>query len=99
MSVSSSQVEPRRLLLTISVRGCLGWMCRSTCRAMDWLCGDCQTRPRSQNKERRMKSETKTAKQESKTMVFIEVTGVIVAYLAIIASLAYPVVTAVPWGA
>ena len=43
--------------------------------------------------------ETKEAKQESKALVFIEVTGVIVAYIAIIASLAYPVVTAASWGA
>ena len=45
-----------------------------------------------------MKSAAKEAKKESRALVFIEVTGVIVACIAIIASLAYPVVTAASWG-
>ena len=45
-----------------------------------------------------MQSHAKEAKKESKTLLFLEVTGVIVAYIAIIAALAYPVVTAVSGG-
>ncbi len=41
----------------------------------------------------------KADKKESKAVIFLEVTGVIVAYIAIIASLAYPVVTAASGGA
>ena len=50
------------------------------------------------NREGQMKSAAKEAKKESRALVFIEVTGVIVACIAIIASLAYPVVTAASWG-
>ncbi len=45
------------------------------------------------------RSEAKKGQAESKAMLFLEVTGVIVAYIAIIASLAYPVVTASGGGA
>ena len=94
MSVSRSAAKYGRSRLSIAVRGFLARMCGSACRATDWLCGDGQTRLRSQNKEGQMESQAKAAKKESKALVFIEVTGVIVAYIAIIASLAYPVVTA-----
>ena len=43
--------------------------------------------------------EKKKQKKQSKAVMFLEVTGVIVAYIAIIASLAYPVVTAASGGA
>ena len=102
MSVSRSVAKPRWSRLSIAAGGFLARMCRSACRATDWLCGDCPTRLRSQHKEGQMKSaakEAKEPKQESKALVFIEVTGVIVAYIAIIASLAYPVVTAASWAA
>ena len=46
-----------------------------------------------------MKADAKETRKESKALLFLEVTGVIVAYIAIIASLAYPVVTAASWGA
>lgn len=45
-----------------------------------------------------MNSEANQANKPSMTWVFIEVTGVIIAYLAILAALAYPLLTAVPWG-
>ncbi len=98
MSVSRSVAKPRRSRLSIAVRGFLARTSGSACRATDWLCGDGQTRLRSHNKEGQMESQAKEAKKESKALVFIEVTGVIVAYIAIIASLAYPVVTAASWG-
>ena len=98
MSVSRSAASHGRSRLSIAVRGFLARICGSACRATDWLCGDGQTRLRSQNKEGQMESQAKEAKKESKALVFIEVTGVIVAYIAIIASLAYPVVTATSWG-
>ena len=101
MSVSRSATQYGRSRLSIAVRGFLARTSGSACRATDWLCGDGQTRLRSQNKEGQMESqakEAKKAKKESKALVFIEVTGVIVAYIAIIASLAYPVVTAASWG-
>ena len=99
MSVPCSTAEPRRSRLSIAMRGFLARMCQGACGVKEWLCGDCQRRPRSHNKEGHMKSDGKEVKQDSKTLLLLEVTGVIIAYIAIIASLAYPVVTAASRGA
>lgn len=100
MSVSSSTAEPGRSRLSTTMRGFSARVDQRAHRATDWLGGNRQQRLRSPSKEDSMDREAKKAdKKESKAVIFLEVTGVIVAYIAIIASLAYPVVTAASGGA
>ena len=108
MTVSRSTAEPRRGRLSIARRGFSAWswrglsarMDQGAYRATDWLSGNCQRRLEPHSKEDSMKAdEKKKQKKQSKAVMFLKVTGVIVAYIAIIASLAYPVVTAASGGA
>ncbi len=46
-----------------------------------------------------MKAQATEAKKESMAWVLFEVTGVVVGFIGIIASVSYPVLTAVSWGA
>ena len=45
-----------------------------------------------------MKTEAMEAKKELMAWVFFDVVGVMVAFIAIIASVSYPVLTAASWG-
>ncbi len=100
MSVSRSTAEPRWSRLSVAMRGFSARMDQGAYRATHWLSGNRQDQLESLHKEDSVKPEAKKAKhKESKAVMFLEVTGVIVAYIAIIASLAYPVVTAANGGA
>ena len=98
MTVLHSTQKPWQSRIPDSIRALPGRLSLGLGRATDWLSGDYLQRPRSQIKEGSMKTKAKMSekahtkvKRSEKALVFLQVAGIIVAYLALILSISYPV--------